>query len=153
MVTVVDAVNLMKDYDSRDFPRDRGETAREEDARTLVDLLVEQIEFADVVVVNKADDVTDEERVRVIQVVRGLNADACIVPASHSRLALAEVLETGLYRDERSQTHPLWYRELFDFAKHVPETEEYGIRSFVFRARRPFTRASSTISSSAASRA
>ncbi|KMO17363.1 GTP-binding protein [Methylobacterium indicum] len=137
MVTVVDAVNLLTDYDSRDFLRDRGETAGEEDARTLVDLLVEQIEFADVVVVNKVDDVTAEERARVIQVVRGLNADARIVPASHGRVPLAEVLETGLYSEERSQTHPLWYRELFDFAKHVPETEEYGIRSFVFRARRP----------------
>ncbi len=138
MVTVVDAVNLLKDYGSNDFLRQRGETAGEGDARTLVDLLVEQIEFADVVVVNKAAEVSAEHRAFVRAVVRGLNGDARIVEADHGRVALADVLETGLFSEERAQTHPLWFKELYGAAAHVPETEEYGIRSFVYRARRPF---------------
>ncbi|AWN47268.1 4-hydroxytetrahydrobiopterin dehydratase [Methylobacterium terrae] len=138
MVTVVDAVNLLRDYGSHDFLRDRGETAGEEDARTLVDLLVEQIEFADVVVINKAGDVTPEQRGLVRQVVRGLNGDARIVEAAFGQVALDHVLETGLFSEERAQAHPLWYRELYGAAEHVPETEEYGIGSFVYRARRPF---------------
>ncbi|MDR6873597.1 G3E family GTPase [Bosea sp. BE125] len=138
MVTVVDAINLLADYDSRDFLSDRGETAGEGDARTLVDLLVEQIEFADVVVINKAGAVSAEERDRVRRVVRGLNADAEIVEADFGRVALDQVLNTRLFNEERAETHPLWHKELFGFRDHVPETEEYGIRSFVYRARRPF---------------
>ncbi|OAS26569.1 GTP-binding protein [Methylobacterium platani] len=138
MVTVVDAVNLLRDYGSHDFLRDRGETAGEEDTRTLVDLLVEQIEFADVVVINKAGDVSPEQRDRVRAVVRGLNGDARIVEAEFGRVPLGTVLETGLFSEERAQTHPLWYRELYGAAEHVPETEEYGVASFVYRARRPF---------------
>jgi len=138
MVTVVDAINLLKDYSSQEFLRDRGETAGANDARTLVDLLVEQIEFADVVVVNKAGDVTSHQLAEVRRVVRGLNADALIVEATFGRLPLAAILDTGLYSEERSQQHPLWHKELFNFADHTPETEEYGVRSFVYRARRPF---------------
>ncbi|MGE7415609.1 GTP-binding protein [Methylobacterium tarhaniae] len=138
MVTVVDAVNLLRDYGSHDFLRDRGETAGEEDTRTLVDLLVEQIEFADVVVVNKAGDVSPEQRDLVRKVVRGLNGDARIVEAGFGRVSLGTVLETGLFSEEKAQTHPLWFKELYGAAEHVPETEEYGIRSFVYRARRPF---------------
>ncbi|MFN3687291.1 zinc metallochaperone GTPase ZigA [Salinarimonas sp.] len=138
MVTVVDAINLLADYGSHDFLRDRGETAGEGDARTLVDLLVEQIEFADVVVINKADDVPPEKLDLVRAVVRGLNADARIVEASHGRVPLDAVLDTGLFDEEKAQTHPLWYKELFEPHAHVPETEEYGIGSFVYRARRPF---------------
>lgn len=138
MVTVVDAMNLLADYDSRDFLEDRGETAGEGDARTLVDLLVEQIEFADVVVINKAGEVSPQEREKVRQVVRGLNADARIVEADFGRVPLDAVLDTRLYSEEKAQAHPLWHKELFGFRDHVPETEEYGIRSFVYRARRPF---------------
>ena len=138
MVTVVDALNLLADYDSRDFLADRGETAGEGDGRTLVDLLVEQIEFADVVVINKIGEATPEQREKVRQVVRGLNGDARIVEAEFGRVPLAAVLDTKLYSEERSQEHPLWHKELFGFKDHVPETEEYGIRSFVYRARRPF---------------
>ncbi|SFU65295.1 GTPase, G3E family [Methylobacterium sp. 174MFSha1.1] len=138
MVTVVDAVNLLRDYGSHDFLRDRGEIAGEEDARTLVDLLVEQIEFADVVVINKAEDVGPGQRDLVRKVVRGLNGDARIVEAGFGRVALDTVLETGLFSEEKAQAHPLWYKELYGAAEHVPETEEYGIGSFVYRARRPF---------------
>ncbi|WP_265975584.1 zinc metallochaperone GTPase ZigA [Brucella intermedia] len=138
MVTVVDAINLLKDYSSADFLRDRGETAGEGDDRTLVDLLVEQIEFADVVVINKIRDVTDDQRDEVRRVVRGLNADARIVETDFGKAPLDAILDTGLYSEERAQSHPLWHKELYEFANHTPETEEYGIRSFVYRARRPF---------------
>ncbi|MFY9290891.1 MAG: zinc metallochaperone GTPase ZigA [Methylorubrum rhodinum] len=138
MVTVVDAVNLLRDYGSNEFLKDRGETAGAEDTRTLVDLLVEQIEFADVVVVNKADDVSADHLDLVRSVVRGLNADARIVEASHGRVASETILDTGLFDEEKAQEHPLWFKELYGAHEHVPETEEYGIGSFVYRARRPF---------------
>lgn len=138
MVTVVDAMNLLRDYGSAAFLSDRGETAGEGDTRTLFDLLVEQIEFADVVVVNKAGDVTPEELALVRSVVRGLNADARIVETSHGRAPLDAILDTGLFSEEKAQEHPLWFKELYGAHAHVPETEEYGIASFVYRARRPF---------------
>ena len=138
MVTVVDAVNLLRDYGSNDFLRDRGENAGAEDTRTLVDLLVEQIEFADVVVINKASDVAPEHLALVRSVVRSLNADARIIETSHSKVALSDVLDTNQFDEEKAERHPLWYKELYGAHEHVPETEEYGIASFVYRARRPF---------------
>ncbi|MGY2048078.1 zinc metallochaperone GTPase ZigA [Methylobacterium sp. JK268] len=138
MVTVVDAVNLLADYDSDAFLHERGETAGPEDARTLVDLLVEQIEFADVVVVNKAEDVDDQRLAEVLAVVRGLNGDARILTAQHGRVPLDAVLDTGLFSEERAERHPLWFKELYAPEEHRPETEEYGIGCFVYRARRPF---------------
>ncbi len=138
MVTVVDAMNLLKDYSSQDFLKDRGEVAGEGDDRTLVDLLVEQIEFADVVVLNKADSASPENRKLARQIVASLNSSAEIVEAEYGRVDLARILNTGKFDFERAQTHPLWFKELNGFADHVPETEEYGIRSFVYRARRPF---------------
>lgn len=138
MVTVVDAINLMKDYGSRDFLRDRGESAGEGDERTLVDLLVEQIEFADVVVLNKVSDVAPEQRDLVRKVVRALNPDAKLVEADFGRVPLDAILDTGLFDHEKAEQHPLWHKELYGHAAHVPETEEYGISSFVYRARRPF---------------
>ncbi|MCE4222357.1 GTP-binding protein [Methylobacterium sp. C25] len=138
MVTVVDAVNLLRDYGSAAFLRDRGETTGEEDTRTLVDLLVEQIEFADVVVINKVEDVSAEQLALVRSVVRGLNADARLVETSHGRAPLDAILDTGLFDEEKAQRHPLWFKELYGAHEHVPETEEYGVSSFVYRARRPF---------------
>lgn len=138
MVTVVDAVNLLKDYSSRDFLRDRGEAAGEGDVRTLVDLLVEQIEFADVVVINKAEDVAPAERDLVARIVKALNPDARIHFAAFGRVPLDAVMGTGLFDPEKAEEHPLWFKELNGFRDHVPETEEYGVSSFVYRARRPF---------------
>jgi len=138
MVTVVDAVSLLKDYGSRDFLRERGETAGEGDERTLVDLLVEQIEFADVVVLNKISDASPEQREAVRKIVRALNPDARQIEADFGKVPLAVVLDTGLFDHEKAQEHPLWHKELYGFKDHVPETEEYGISSFVYRARRPF---------------
>ena len=138
MVTVVDAANLLRDYASHDFLRDRGEIAGEGDDRALVDLLVEQIEFADVIVLNKVSDASPQELMLARQIVRALNADAEVIETDFARVPLDKVLDTGRFDFERAQTHPLWFKELNGFADHVPETEEYGIRSFVYRARRPF---------------
>ncbi|MFD1331667.1 GTP-binding protein [Methylopila musalis] len=138
MVTVVDAANLLKDYGSKDFLKDRGETAGEEDERTLVDLLVEQIEFADLVVLNKASAATPEQRAAARGVIRALNGDAEIVEADFGRVDLAKLVNTGRFDFEAARRNPLWAKELFGFRDHVPETEEYDVSSFVFRARRPF---------------
>lgn len=138
MVTVVDAMNLLSDYSSSDLLSARGETAGEGDDRSLVALLVEQIEFADVVIVNKASEVSPAQLAMVKKVVASLNGDAKIIEADYGKVALDEVLDTGLYDEEASEQHPLWLKELYDFASHRPETEEYGVESFVYRARRPF---------------
>jgi G3E family GTPase len=138
MVTVVDAINLLRDFSSSDFLRDRGEVAGDGDERNLVDLLVDQIEFADVIVMNKVSDVSPEQLAHVRAVIRGLNADARIVETDFSKVAMSEVLGTGRFDFNKAHQHPLWFKELNGFSDHVPETEEYGVGSFVYRARRPF---------------
>ena len=138
MVTVVDAVNLLNDYSSHDFLRDRGETLGEDDERTLVNLLVEQIEFADVVVLNKIEDAGSHKTKAARQIIRSLNADAQILEVNHSDVPANKILNTGLFDFEKADEHPMWAKELYGFADHVPETEEYGVASFVYRARRPF---------------
>ncbi|THF54085.1 zinc metallochaperone GTPase ZigA [Allorhizobium terrae] len=138
MVTVVDAANLLNDYSSTDFLADRGETAGDEDNRTLVDLLVEQIEFADVVVLNKASIAGAEKLDAARKIVVGLNPDAHIIETDFGHVEPRQVLGTNRFDFARAETHPLWFKELHGFKDHVPETEEYGIRSFVYRARRPF---------------
>jgi G3E family GTPase len=138
MVTVVDAASLLKDNGSSDFLRDRGETAGEEDGRRLVDLLVEQIEFADVVVINKVSEASADQLDLVRKVVKSLNIDARIVETDFGRAALSDILDTKLFNEEKASRHPLWFKELYGFKDHVPETQEYGIRSFVYRARPPF---------------
>ena len=138
MVTVVDAANLLKDYSSNDFLRDRGESLGEDDKRTLVDLLVEQIGFADVVVLNKVDDASAAQCEAARQIIRALNPEADIIEANFAQVPFERVLDTGRFEFEKAQQHPVWARELYGFASHVPETEEYGVKNFVYRARRPF---------------
>lgn len=138
MVTVVDALNLLADYSSADLLSHRGETAGDGDDRSLASLLVEQIEFADVVIVNKAGAVAPDQLAIVKQVVASLNADARIVEADFAQVPLDTILDTGLFDDERAEQHPLWAKELYGYADHRPESEEYGVESFVYRARRPF---------------
>jgi G3E family GTPase len=138
MVTVVDAAHLLKDYSSQDFLKDRGEVAGEEDERPLVGLLVEQIEFADVVLLNKIDIAKPDEVAAARSIIRSLNADARIIETSHARVIPRDILDTGLFDFDTAHRHPTWYRELNGFKTHAPETEEYGISSFVYRARGPF---------------
>ena len=138
MVTVVDAVNLLKDYSSHDFLRDRGETTGEEDERTLVHLLTDQIEFADVVILNKVVDAEPHQVDAARKIIRSLNADARILETSFSDVPADAILNTRLFDYEKAHEHPMWAKELYGFADHVSETEEYGVTSFVYRARRPF---------------
>ena len=138
MVTVVDAANLLNDYSSTDFLADRGESLGEDDNRALVDLLVEQIEFADVVVLNKVDAASPAQLETARTIIRALNPEAELIETSQSAVGLDHVLNTGRFDFEKAQTHPLWFKELYGFADHVPETEEYGISHFVYRARRAF---------------
>jgi len=136
MVTVVDAFNFLRDYGSRDTLIQRGEAMGEADERTVVDLINEQIEFCDVIVVNKADLVSHDDLQRLIAILNTLNPRAKIVPAEFGKVALDQVLGTGLFDFEQAEQAPGWLKELR--GEHVPETEEYGISSFVYRARRPF---------------
>ena len=138
MVTVVDAVNLLRDYSSHDFLRDRGETLGEEDERTLVHLLTDQIEFADVVILNKVADAEPHQVDAARKIIRSLNADARIVETNFSEVSAEAILNTGLFDFQKAHEHPMWAKELYGFADHVPETEEYGVASYVYRARRPF---------------
>jgi len=138
MVTVVDAASLLLNYASHDFLKDRGEFAGDEDDRTLVDLLVDQIEFADTIILNKVSDAGPEQLEAARLIIRALNPEAVLFETDYSRIALTEVLGTGRFDFEKAHEHPLWYKELNGFSDHVPETEEYGIRSFVYNARRPF---------------
>lgn len=138
MVTVVDAANILKDYSSTDFLADRGESLGDDDQRPLVQLLVEQIEFADVIVLNKVSAIAPTDLDIVRQLVRSLNSDAEIVETDFSDVPLATVLGTGRFDFDKAHQHPHWAKELYGFADHVPESEEYGIESFVYRARRPF---------------
>ncbi len=138
MVTVVDAANLLSDFSSHDFLSDRGESLGEGDDRTLVTLLTEQIEFANVVVLNKVTDAGPERADAARKIVRALNPDARLIETDQSRVDAGDIFDTGLFDFDRAHEHPLWAKELHGFARHVPETEEYGISSFVYRARRPF---------------
>jgi G3E family GTPase len=136
MVTVVDAFNFPRDYGSRDRLSDRGETAGDGDARTVVDLLVEQVEFADVIVLNKADLVSPEDLGRLRGIIATFNPDARIVVAERGVVALDAVLDTGLFSYERAEGAAGWQKALM--GEVLPETEEYGIGHFVYRAARPF---------------
>ena len=138
MVTVVDCANLLKDYGSSDFLRDRGQTMGHNNERALVDLLVEQIEFADVIVLNKVSIAMPQDRATARQIIKALNPVARIIETDFAEIPLDAVLDTGLFNLEAAQANPLWFKELSGFNDHVPETIEYGIRSFVYRARRPF---------------
>ncbi|MER5211914.1 GTP-binding protein [Streptomyces sp. NPDC002838] len=136
MVTVVDAANFLTELDSGDELIERGLDQYEDDERTVSDLLVDQIEFADVLVLNKLDLVDEEAAARLRATLGRLNPVARIVPAVHGTVALREVLGTGLFDLERAQQAPGWVRELN--GDHVPETEEYGVSSTVFRSELPF---------------
>ncbi|MEO3476304.1 GTP-binding protein [Phaeobacter sp. CAU 1743] len=138
MVTVVDAVNLPDDFSSHDQLGDRGETMGEADTRSLVHLLTDQMEFADVVILNKVSDAGPVRTDAARKIIRSLNADARIIEVDHSEVAPEDILDTHLFDFETAHEHPMWAKELYGFADHTPESDEYDIQSFVFRARAPF---------------
>lgn len=138
MVTVVDAVNLLQDYASEDLLHHRGETLGEEDERSLVHLLTDQIEFADVVILNKVADAQPDLLDAARKIIRSLNADARMIETTYADVPIETILDTGLFDFEKAHGHPTWARELYGFADHAPETETYGVTSYVYRARRPF---------------
>jgi G3E family GTPase len=136
MVTVVDAAALLGDFCSTELLRDRGESLGEEDQRGIVDLATEQLEFADVIVLNQIDRATPEQRRNSMTLIKALNPTAHLVEAEFGRVPLESILDTRRFDFERAQEAPGWAREMR--GEHTPETEAYGIRSFVYRARRPF---------------
>ena len=136
MVTVVDCANLLADFHSEDSLAQRGETAGEGDDRQLANLLTEQIEFANVIVLNKVDMVAAAERLRVLAILKALNPGARIIETNQSVVPLDAILGTNLFDLEQAASMPGWAQELAGV--HTPETETYGISSFVYRAREPF---------------
>ena len=136
MVTVVDAVNFLNDYDEAKYLQDTGESLGEEDERSVADLLVDQVEFADVILISKTDLASASDIERLTAILKTLNTDANILPIAHGQVNIDDVLSTGLFDFERAQQAPGWLKEMR--GEHVPETEEYGISSFTYEARRPF---------------
>ena len=136
LVTVVDGVNFLSDFHESASLASRGETLGEEDERSITDLLIEQVEFADVILISKTDLISSREREELTAILRGLNTEAEIVPMVMGQAPLAKILNTGRFDFERAAQAPGWLKELR--GEHVPETEEYGIASTAYQARRPF---------------
>ena len=136
MVTVVDGVNFLLDYHAAESLASRGETLGEEDERSITELLIEQIEFADVILISKIDLISQREREELIAILERLNTHARIVPMVMGQVPLASILDTGLFDFQRAAQAPGWLQALR--GEPVPETEEYGIASTAYRARRPF---------------
>lgn len=136
LVTVVDAVNFMRDYMEAPSLKEAGESLGDEDERNVADLLADQIEFANVILISKIDLIGSADIVNLKAILRSLNSDAEIVPMVMGQVPLAKVLDTGLFDFAKAEQAPGWLKELR--GEHVPETEEYGIASFVYSARRPF---------------
>ncbi|WP_138434452.1 GTP-binding protein [Winogradskyella algicola] len=136
MVTVVDAFNFLKDFSSPQYLTDRNLTDIEGDDRTIVNLLTDQIEFANVILLNKTDLVKESDLRNLYDIIHKLNPEAKIIPTNHSKVNLNEVIDTGLFDFEKAEASAGWIKELEN--EHIPETEEYGIGSFVFRTKLPF---------------
>ncbi|MEM0912717.1 MAG: zinc metallochaperone GTPase ZigA [Pseudomonadota bacterium] len=136
MVTVVDALNFLKDYDQAMSLQDYGESLGEEDERSVAELLVEQVEFADVLLISKIDLISIEELHRLQSILKTLNTDAKQIPIENGQVPVKQILATGKFSFEKAQQAPGWLKELR--GEHIPETEEFGISSFVYEARKPF---------------
>lgn len=136
LVTVVDAVNFLQDYLAADALASQGPAADEEDDRTIADLLIEQIEFANVLVLSKTDLISASELAKLQQILRQLNPAARQEIAIKGRLDPATLLNTGLFDEATAAAHQQWLAEAP--GEHIPESESYGISSFAFSARRPF---------------
>ena len=148
MVTVVDAFNFLRDYGSADALAERGIAATEEDDRTIVELLIEQIEFCDVLVVNKADLVSEDELTRLQRILARINPRAVQVVSRFGEVPVAQVLNTGRFDFDEASSAPGWLASLNhehahdhgheDGHAHHSEADEFGIGNFIYRARRPF---------------
>jgi G3E family GTPase len=136
LVTVVDAYNFPKDYGSCETVLTRNMNDDPEDTRSIVNLLTDQIEFANVILLNKCDLVSKEQAKELEAIIRKLNPRARVIQTTESKLELGHILNTELYNEAFEASSSAWIEELEN--KHVPETEEYGISSFVFREKRPF---------------
>ena len=136
MVTVVDAFNFLKDFYSPDHLTTRELTDIEGDDRTIVNLLTEQIEFANTIIINKIDLISKEQREELEVIIQKLNVDANILFAKQSKVPLSKVINTGMFDYEKAEASAGWIKELE--SEHIPETEEYGIVSIVFRTKKPF---------------
>jgi G3E family GTPase len=140
MVTVVDAASFLWNFTSEEQLKDRKWEVGEEDERTIVDLMTEQVEFCDVLVVNKISELTEEEKKRVRAILKWLQPTARYIETDWGKVDLEEVIDTGLFSMEKAEKSALWIRELESWGHHThkSETEEYGIKSFIYRAFRPF---------------
>lgn len=136
LVTVVDGVNFLRDFHEAQSLASRGETLGEEDERSITDLLIEQVEFADVILISKIDLISQAEREELTAILARLNTHAEILPMSMGQVPLEKILDTGRFDFDRAAEAPGWLKEMR--GEHVPETEAYGIASTAYRARRPF---------------
>lgn len=136
MLTVVDAETWLDEYVNQQSLLELGMAVADEDGRTLSDLLVEQVEFANVILINKTDLVTADQLAALKSYLHRFNPNAVVLESNYSRIPLDHVLNTGLFNLEEASQLPGWAEELQ--GHHVPETDEYGISSFMYKARRPF---------------
>lgn len=140
MVTVVDANRFINDLQSQDLLNDRGQGVSDDDERTIADLLIDQIEFCNVLILNKTDLVSAEQLDELEQILRKLQPEAKLIRTIRGRVKLSDVLNTQRFDFETASSSAGWIRELTHggHETHTPETEEYGISSFVYRRRLPF---------------
>ncbi len=136
MLTVVDAETWLDEYTNQQTLLERGMAVADDDGRTLADLLVEQVEFANVILINKTDLVSPDELAQLKSYLHRFNPEAVVLESTYSHIPLDRVLHTGLFNLEAAAESPRWAEELQ--GHHIPETDEYGISSFVYQARRPF---------------
>ncbi|MEZ4728624.1 MAG: zinc metallochaperone GTPase ZigA [Caldilineaceae bacterium] len=136
MVTVVDAANWLRDYIESKSLREKEMAVSDSDYRTLNDLLVDQVEFANVIIINKTDLVDSHQLGQLEDILRHLNPEATLIRAQQGVVPLGQIVNTGRFDFDRASRAPGWAKELR--GEHTPETEEYGISSFVYRAWRPF---------------
>ena len=136
MVTVVDAANFLENFKSTDSLEDRGESLGTEDTRDIANLLTDQIEFCNVLLLNKVDQVTAEELFKIKKIIKSLNPCSEIIETNYSQVPLKKVINTQAFSFKKAAQDPLWLKE--SRGEAVPETEEYGISSFVYRATKPF---------------
>jgi len=136
MVTVVDALNFMDEFDASEALNERGIGVTAEDDRTISQLFVDQIEFADVILINKIDLVNKDGVKELHNIITQLNPSAKIIECEHSKVNLKEILNTGLFDFEKAAQSPGWLQIMR--GEEIPETEEYGVSNFTFQATLPF---------------